>query len=90
VVALDSGAGLANATLQQRLVPWLFYDLLVEEGTRESNLVGRGRHTPRRWFGGGGGRGLVPRMAKLPWIPAEAEWLQVPEIFRGAGPQPGL
>ena len=33
VVALDSGAGLANATLQQRLVPVrLFYDFLVEEG----------------------------------------------------------
>src|SRR5680860_707645 len=33
VVALDSGSGLANATLQQRLVPVrLFYDFLVEEG----------------------------------------------------------
>ncbi|MET7767900.1 hypothetical protein [Nocardia sp. NPDC005366] len=33
VVALDSGAGLANATLQQRLVPVrLFFDFLVEEG----------------------------------------------------------
>ena len=31
VVALDSGSGLANATLQQRLVPVrLFYDFLVE------------------------------------------------------------
>ena len=37
VVALDSGSGLANATLQQRLVPVrLFYDFLVEEGVRES------------------------------------------------------
>src|SRR5215469_11843181 len=34
VVALDSGAGLANATLQQRLVPVrLFYDFVVEEGS---------------------------------------------------------
>ena len=33
VVALDSGSGLANATLQQRLVPVrLFYDFLVEGG----------------------------------------------------------
>jgi integrase/recombinase XerD len=81
VVALDSGAGLANATLQQRLVPVrLFYDFLVEEGIRESNPVGRGRYTPGRRFGGGG---LVPRMAKLPWIPTDAEWLQVLEIFRG-------
>jgi integrase/recombinase XerD len=85
VVALDSGAGLANATLQQRLVPVrLFYDFLVEEGVRESNPVGRGRYTPGRGFGGAGGTGraLVPRMAKLPWIPSEAEWLRVLEVFR--------
>jgi integrase/recombinase XerD len=58
VVALDSGAGLANATLQQRLVPVrLFYDFLMEEGLRESNPVGRGSYTPGRRFGGGhGGR----------------------------------
>ena len=85
VVALDSGAGLANATLQQRLVPVrLFYDFLVEEGVRESNPVGRGRYTPGGRFGGAGGTGraLVPRMAKLPWIPSEAEWLRVLEVFR--------
>jgi integrase/recombinase XerD len=84
VVALDSGAGLANATLQQRLVSVrLFYDFLVEEGVRESNPVGRGRYTPGQRFGGaGGGRALVPQMAKLPWIPSEAEWLQVLEVFR--------
>ena len=63
VVALDSGAGLANATLQQRLVPVrLFYDFLVEEGVRESNPVGRGRYTPGRRPGGGQARGLVPRL----------------------------
>ncbi|WP_241565493.1 site-specific integrase [Streptomyces sp. ZL-24] len=45
VVAIDSGAGLANATIQQRLVPVrLFYDFLMEEGLRESNPVGRGRY----------------------------------------------
>ncbi|MEU5185402.1 site-specific integrase [Streptomyces olivoreticuli] len=83
VLAMDSGAGLANATLQQRLVPVrLFYDFLVEEGVRESNPVGRGRYTPGRGGGGGATRGLVPRMVKLPWIPAEAEWLQVLEVFR--------
>ena len=54
VVALDSGAGLSNATLQQRLVPVrLFYDFLIEEGLRDSNPVGRGRYTPGRQFGGG-------------------------------------
>ena len=47
MVALDSGAGLSNATLQQRLVPVrLFYDFLIEEGLRESNPVGRGAYTP--------------------------------------------
>ena len=47
VVAIDSGAGLANATIQQRLVPVrLFYDFLMEEGLRKSNPVGRGRYTP--------------------------------------------
>ena len=40
VVSLDSGVGLANATLQQRLVAVrLFYDHLVEEGKRETNPV---------------------------------------------------
>jgi integrase/recombinase XerD len=84
VVVLDSGAGLSNATLQQRLVPVrLFYDFLMEEGLRESNPVGRGSYTPGRRFGGGhGGRPLVPRMVKLPWIPAEAEWLRILEVFR--------
>jgi len=66
VVALDSGKGLANATLQQRLVPVrLFYDFLVEEGLRDSNPVGRGRYRPGQGFGGGP-RPLVPRMVKLP------------------------
>jgi integrase/recombinase XerD len=35
VIVLDSGSGLANATLQQRLVPVrLFFDYLIEEGLR--------------------------------------------------------
>jgi hypothetical protein len=68
VVALDSGAGLSNATLQQRRVPVrLFYDFLVEEGVRGSNPVGRGAYTPGRRFGGGSSRPLVPRMASPPW-----------------------
>ena len=49
VVALDSGAGLSNATLQQRLVPVrLFYDFLVEEGLRESDPFGRRAFAPGR------------------------------------------
>ena len=83
VVALDSGAGLANATLQQRLVPVrLFYDFLIEEGLRDSNPVGRGRYTPGRRFGGHQ-RGLVPRLARLPWIPGEQQWLDVLSVVRG-------
>jgi len=49
VVAIDSGVGLANATMQLRLVAVrLFYDHLVEEGLRESNPVGRGRYARPR------------------------------------------
>ncbi|GAA2662418.1 site-specific integrase [Streptomyces vastus] len=82
VVVLDSGTGLANATLQQRLVPVrLFYDYLIEEGLRESNPVGRGRYTPGRRFGGHQ-RGLVPRIVKLPWIPSEQQWLGLLDVVR--------
>jgi site-specific recombinase XerD len=82
VVAIDSGSGLSNATLQQRLVPVrLFFDYLIEEGVRGSNPVGRGRYTPGRRFGGQQ-RGLVPRMTKLPWIPTEAQWLALLAAFR--------
>jgi integrase/recombinase XerD len=78
VVSIDSGAGLANATIQQRLVPVrLFYDHLMEEGVRASNPVGRGRYTPGRRRGGGHQRGLVPRLTKLPWIPTEQQWADI-------------
>jgi hypothetical protein len=40
VVAIDSGSGLANATIQQRLVPVrLFYDFLMEESPRAGGLL---------------------------------------------------
>ena len=81
VRVIDSGAGLANATLQQRLTAVrLFYDFLVEEGLRDDNPVGRGRYTPARGFGGR--RGLVPRHRKLPWIPNDEQWLQVLEVAK--------
>jgi integrase/recombinase XerD len=84
VNVVDSGAGLANATIQQRLVPVrLFYDFLMEEGLRESNPVGRGRYTPGLRVGAGAQRGLVPRLTKLPWIPGEDEWLRLLEAARG-------
>ncbi len=81
VVALDSGAGLANATLQLRVtVVRLFYDFLVEEGVRDRNPVGRGY---RAGDGRGGRRGLVPRFQALPWIPTDAQWRAVLEVAAG-------
>ena len=59
VVAVNSGAGLANATLQLRVtVVRLFYEFLVEEQVRDRNPVGRGYRAGDRH---GGRRGLVPR-----------------------------
>lgn len=73
---LDTGCGLANATLQQRLTAVrLFYDYLTEEGLRETNPVGRGRYTAGKQFGSVRSRGLIPRYTKLPWIPTDAEWM---------------
>jgi site-specific recombinase XerD len=75
IIVLDSGAGLANATLQQRLtVVRLFYDYLVEKSIRNDNPVGRGRYTPGKGFGGARDRGLIPRYRKLPWIPTDEQW----------------
>lgn len=83
VGALSSEAGLANATLQQRLTAIrLYYDHLVEEGLRPDNPVGRGRYTPGKGFGGQRDRGLLPRYRKLPWIPTDAQWRAVLEVAR--------
>lgn len=83
VVHIESGAGLANATIQQRLVAVrLFYDFLVEEGRREINPVGRGRYTAGKRFGGIREKGLVPRYTKLPWIPADEQWQAILGVAR--------
>jgi integrase/recombinase XerD len=83
IVSIDSGVGLANATLQQRLViVRLFYDYLIEEGRRDTNPAGRGRYTPGRAFGGQRERALVSRFTKLPWIPTDAEWQQILAVAR--------
>jgi len=81
VVALDSGAGLANATLQLRVtVVRLFYDYLVEEGVRDRSPVGRGyRSSDDR----AGRRGLVARVGPLPWVPTDAQWRAVLEVAAG-------
>ena len=83
VLALDSGAGLANATLQQRLTAVrLFYDYLMEEGLTPNNPVGRGRYTPGRGFGGNRDRGLIPRFTKLSWIPNDQQWRSILDAAR--------
>ena len=75
--------GLANATMQQRLTGIrLFYDFLLEDGLRSDNPVGRGRYTQGKCFGGQRERGLIPRFHKLPWIPADNQWLQILEAAR--------
>jgi integrase/recombinase XerD len=49
VVAIHSGVGLANATMQLRLVAVrLFYDHLVEEGLREQSRRAGSLHTRSR------------------------------------------
>ena len=78
IVRMDSGVGLANATIQQRLTAIrLFYDFLIEEGSRTTNPVGRGRYTPGKAFAGARERGLIARFRKLPWIPNERQWQAV-------------
>jgi site-specific recombinase XerD len=76
----DGGpAGLANATIQQRLVAVrLFYDHLIEDGIRKTNPVGRGHYTPDNAFGSR--RGLVSHVVKLPWVPNDEQWKAVLEI----------
>src|SRR4051795_380658 len=76
-------AGLANATILQRLTAIrLYYDFLVEEGLRPDNPVGRGRYTPGKGFAGERGRGLVPRSRPLPWIPNDEQWRAVLEAAK--------
>jgi len=83
VVTLESGMGLANATVQQRLVAVrLFYDYLIEEGYADLNPVGRGRYTPGKRFGGQREKGLVPRYATLPWIPSDEQWRSILHVAR--------
>jgi site-specific recombinase XerD len=83
VRAFDSGVGLSNATMQQRITAVrLFYDYLIEEGLRSDNPVGRGRYTPGKNFGIARERGLLPRYRRLPWIPTDEQWLAVLQAAR--------
>ncbi len=81
VIAIDSGAGLANATLQLRVtVLRLFYDFLVEERIRDRNPVARGY---RSADGRAGRRGLVARFDPLLWIPTDAQWRAILNVAAG-------
>ncbi|HEV7376515.1 MAG TPA: tyrosine-type recombinase/integrase [Pyrinomonadaceae bacterium] len=81
ILCLDSGMGLANATLQQKLTALrLYYDYLIEEGLHDINPVGRGRYTPHNCFGGRRERRLIPRYRKLPWIPSDEVWQQILQV----------
>lgn len=72
LVHLASGAGLANATIQLRVVAVRsFYEFLVEDGLRERNPVRRGQSGRR---GRRPKHGLVRRVEQAPWIPNESDW----------------
>lgn len=84
VRVLDSGVGLSNATMNQRItVVRLFYAYLMEEGIRADSPVGRGHYTPGKGYGGKRDRTLLPRYEKLPWIPNELEWQAILEAAKG-------
>jgi len=78
LLSLESGRGLSNSTMQQRItVLRLFCDSLVERQLRQDNPVGRGHYVPGKAFGGARSRGLLPRYQKLPWLPSDEEWQNV-------------
>lgn len=86
IKAMDSGAGLSNSTLQQRVTAVrLFFDFVIEKGCRADNPVGRGRYTPGKGFAGHRDRALIPRYRKLPWIPNDEQWQC---ILRSASAEP--
>jgi integrase/recombinase XerD len=83
VVHLDSGAGLANATILLRLtVIRLFFDHLVEEGLRTTNPAGR-MQWRRRYGRTPGDAPLIRRHRRLPWIPTEEQWQALLSVMRG-------
>jgi integrase/recombinase XerD len=68
-----AGTTLSNATLQQHLtVIRLFYDYLVEEKVCAL-------HPLRPTIGG---RGLIQRHRRLPWIPSEEHWQSILQVCR--------
>jgi len=75
VLHLDSRVGLANATIQQRIIAARsFYEYLVEDGLRERNPVRSGESGRR---GRPSRRGLVRQIERAPWIPNELAWASI-------------
>ncbi len=69
---------LSNATVQQLLtVVRLFHAYLIEEGVRPSTPVAQNS----------GGRAMVARHHKLPWIPNEQDWQVFLAADRRVDPQ---
>jgi integrase/recombinase XerD len=83
MLSIQSGHGLSNATMQQRItVLRLFCDFLIEQQLRQDNPVGHGHYVPGRAFGGVRDRGLLPHYQKLPWIPSDGEWQELLQHLR--------
>jgi integrase/recombinase XerD len=75
ILSIESGRGLSNATMQQRItVLRLFCDSLIEQQLRQDNPVGRGHYVLGKAFGGVRDRGLLPHYHKLPWLPSDSQW----------------
>ncbi|MFG2006154.1 tyrosine-type recombinase/integrase [Spirillospora sp. NPDC048911] len=75
LVHFDSGSGLSNATIQQRVIAVRsFYEFLVEDELRERNPVRRGQSGRR---GRRPKQGLVRRVEQAPWIPNEWDWQKI-------------
>jgi integrase/recombinase XerD len=70
---MEARSTLANGTLQQHLtVVRLFHDFLVEERICTRNPL----RPPI------GGRGLIQRHHRLPWIPSEEEWQNILQVCK--------
>ncbi len=83
IVYPHSGVGLANATMQRRVVVVrLFYDYLIGEDARadQRNPAERGTYTPGRAFGGARSRRLLPQYERLLWVPGDDEWAALLQV----------
>ncbi len=92
ILSIESGRGLSNATMQQRItVLRLFCDSLVEQQLRQDNPVGRGHYVPGKAFGGVRDRGLLPPLPQTPLDPFGLRMATpVAQSHRGAIAEPSF